>query len=85
VTLPARFAKNRRTKMQPLPANVAAALRDYLTGNPADAPVWGGTWARDHRGADMLRIDLDAAGIPYAVDGPDGPEYADFHSLRLST
>ena len=32
----------------------------------------------------MLRIDLDAAGIPYAVDGPDGPLYADFHSLRHS-
>jgi hypothetical protein len=25
---------------------------------------------------------LEAAGIPYAVDGPDGPLYADFHSLR---
>jgi hypothetical protein len=32
----------------------------------------------------MLRIDLDATGIPYAVEGPDGPEYADFHSLRHS-
>src|SRR5262249_27045482 len=26
--------------------------------------------------------DLEAAGIPYAVEGPDGPLYADFHSLR---
>jgi hypothetical protein len=32
----------------------------------------------------MLRIDLEAAGIPYAVEGPDGPLYADFHSLRHS-
>jgi len=64
---------------------VAAALREYLDGRaPSDAPVWGGTWARDHRGAEMLRIDLDAAGIPYAVEGSDGPEYADFHSLRHS-
>ena len=30
----------------------------------------------------MLRIDLDAAAIPYAVEGPDGPLYADFHALR---
>ena len=30
----------------------------------------------------MLRIDLDAAGIPYVVQGPDGPLYSDFHSLR---
>ncbi len=32
----------------------------------------------------MLRIDLDAAGIPYAVEGPDGLLYADFHALRHS-
>jgi hypothetical protein len=32
----------------------------------------------------MLRLDLDAAGIPYVVDGPDGPLYADFHALRHS-
>jgi len=30
----------------------------------------------------MLRIDLGAAGIPYAIEGPDGPLYADFHALR---
>ena len=34
------------------------------------------------RAADMLRRDLDTAGIPYAVDGPNGPEHADFHALR---
>jgi integrase len=84
VTLVARFNKSRRLKVQPLPSDVAAALRDYLKGKPAGAPIWGGTWARDHRGAEMLRIDLDAAAIPYAVEGPDGPEYADFHSLRHS-
>ena len=33
----------------------------------------------------MLRIDLEAAGIPYVVEGPDGPEHADFHSLRHSS
>src|SRR5262249_29614645 len=44
--------------------------------------VWGGTWARDGQGAEMLRRDLEAAGIPYAVEGPDGPLYADFHALR---
>ena len=32
----------------------------------------------------MLRIDLDTAGIPYVTEGPNGPEYADFHSLRHS-
>ncbi len=84
VTLAARFAKNRKQKTQPLPSHVAAALREYLAGKPANSPVWGGTWARDHRGAEMLRIDLDAAGIAYVTEGPDGPEYADFHALRHS-
>ncbi len=84
VTLAARFNKSRRLKVQPLPADIAAALRPYLDGKPAGAPVWGGTWASSRRGAEMLRIDLDAAGIAYAIEGPDGPEYADFHSLRHS-
>src|SRR5262249_28782361 len=56
--------------------------RGFLDGKPAHQPLWGGTWARDHRGAEMLRIDLQAAGIPYAIEGPDGPLYADFHALR---
>ncbi len=84
VTLAARFNKSRKLKVQPLPPDVAAALPAYFDGRPADAPVWGGTWARDRRGAEMLRSDLEAAGIAYVVDGPDGPEFADFHSLRHS-
>ncbi len=84
VTLPARFNKSRKMKVQPLPADVAITLRDYLPGKPVNAPVWGGRWAKDCRAAEMLRGDLQAADIPYATDGPDGPEYADFHSLRHS-
>src|SRR5438105_2104534 len=49
---------------------------------PIGAPVWPGTW--HERAADMLRVDLDAAGIPYIVQGLDGPLYADFHCLRHS-
>lgn len=30
----------------------------------------------------MLRRDLAEAGIPYVVNGPDGPLYADMHALR---
>ena len=84
VTLAARHAKNRKTKVQPIPEDLAELLRVYLAGRPAGQPVWGGTWARDHRGAEMLRGDLEAAGIPYAVEGPDGPLFADFHALRHS-
>jgi integrase len=84
VTLAARLNKSRKVKVQPLPADVAAALVEYLGGKPAGSPIWGGGWASESRGADMLRIDLETAGIPYAVEGPDGPEYADFHALRHS-
>jgi excisionase family DNA binding protein len=82
VTVPARFSKNRRTHTVPLPADVAAELGPYLAQKAAGSPIWGGTWASSHRAAEMLRRDLIAADVPYAVGGPDGPEYADFHSLR---
>jgi hypothetical protein len=32
----------------------------------------------------MLRLDLGDAGLPYVVEGPDGPLHADLHSLRHS-
>jgi integrase len=82
VTLAARKNKSRKLKVQPLPPDVAALLRTYLQDKPDGRLLWGGTWARDGKGAEMLRIDLDAAGIPYAVEGPDGPLFADFHALR---
>src|SRR5262249_57588038 len=84
VTLAAGGNKSRRRKVQPLPPDVAELLREHLRDKPAGQCVWGGTWAKDHRGAEMLRMDLEAAGIPYAVEGPDGPLFADFHSLRHS-
>ncbi len=84
VTLAARFNKSRKPKEQPIPTDVADALREYLTGKPLNAPVWGGKWGKDRLGAEMLRGDLNEAGIPYTTEGPDGLEYADFHSLRHS-
>jgi integrase len=84
VSLAAKRNKSRKLKVQPLPPDVAELLRGYLAGLPAGQPVWPGTWASLRVAADMLRIDLEAAGIPYAVEGPDGPLFADFHSLRHS-
>ncbi len=80
VTVGAAYTKNKKRVRQPLPAGLAAALRAYLDGKPADAPVWPGTW--HERAAEMLKADLESAGIAYVVKGPDGPLYADFHSLR---
>lgn len=82
VTLSARFNKNRKDQLQPLSDDAADSLREFLDGKCKTQQIWGGTWASDHRGAEMLRIDLAEAGIPYVVEGPDGPRYADFHSLR---
>ena len=45
----------------------------------ADAPLWPGPWAENRHGAEMLRHDLDATGIPYR--NGDGRVF-DFHSLR---
>jgi integrase len=80
--LGAAETKNRKGATQPLSADVAEALRCYMEGRPSGNPLWPGNWWK--KGADMLRIDLDAAGVPYVVEGTDGPLYADFHALRHS-
>jgi integrase len=59
---------------------LAAALRSYLAGRSSALPLWPGTWTG--KAAEMLGVDLAAAGVPYVVEGPDGPLHADFHSLR---
>ena len=84
VTLPMRADKVKKGGVRPLRADLAGALRVWLAGKPEGVPVWSGDWAGRGRAAKMLRIDLEAASIPYVVEGPDGPEYADFHSLRHS-
>jgi integrase len=80
VTLPAKVAKNKKAVRFPLAPGVVSALRVYLSGKPAGQPIWPGMWFK--HAAKMLRVDLATANVPYRVDGPNGPEYADFHSLR---
>jgi integrase len=82
VTLAAEHAKNGRTAVQPLPPDIVETLREYLAGRPEGKPVWPGTWVG--KAAEMLRGDLETAGIAYVAEGADGPLYADFHSLRHS-
>jgi integrase len=81
-TVGAGYTKNKRLVVQPLPPDLAEMLRAYLAGKPTGQPVWPGTWAAKRHAAEMLRIDLKAAGVPYVIDRPDGPLYADFHALR---
>jgi integrase len=82
VYLSAAETKNGKAVEQPLPSDVAAELRSHLAGRPEREPVWPGSWWT--RAADMIRLDLEAAGIPFVTDGRDGPLYADLHALRHS-
>jgi integrase len=82
VVLPARATKNRKGATQPIPPEVAEEFRTYLAGRPAGKLLWPGVWSE--KAAEMLRVELETAGIPYVIEGPDGPLYADFHSLRHS-
>ncbi len=75
--------KNGRAAEQAIPAAAAAELRAYLPTRPAAGPVWPGTW--HEKAADMIRVDLPAAGIPASKPGPDGrPLTVGFYSLRHS-
>ena len=79
VTVRAAYTKNQAQAEQPLPADVAAAFREYLQGHPALSALWPGKW--NERAAEMLRGDLRGAGIDYRdADG----DVADFHALRHS-
>ena len=75
VILPAEHTKNRKGACQPLAAALVADLRTYLVGRPRKEPVWPGTWSK--QAANILRADLDAAGLPVEVDGPEGTETRD--------
>jgi integrase len=77
VTVGAAYSKHRRKDVLPLRPDLAALLKGYCAGRPRFHPLWPGCWAED--GAEVIRADLAAAGIPYA-DGA-GRAY-DFHALR---
>jgi integrase len=82
VTCSASYSKNRKCSIQPLAPDVAAAMRVYLEGREPGTLIWPGTWWQ--RAAEMLCVDLEVAGVPYSIPGPDGPLFADFHAIRHS-
>jgi integrase len=77
VTVQAAYSKHRKEDVQPLRADVAEMMRQYLEGRPRRARVWPGRWYKE--GANMIRRDLAAAGLPY--EDEDGRAF-DFHALR---
>ncbi len=79
LTLTAKTNKARKLRVWPLHADVAARLRGWLVGKDPASRLWPGRWAVDLRGAELVRADLEAAGIPY--EDAQGRAY-DFHALR---
>jgi integrase/recombinase XerD len=77
VIVEAGRSKRRRRDEQPLQPDVANILRDYLATKPAGRRIWPGHWHK--RAAEMLRVDLEAAGIAYVNDAG---EVVDFHGAR---
>ncbi len=79
VTVKAAYSKRRREDRRPLPITLAKVLQSWMTEKsigPGDH-LWPGRWYE--RGAEMIRADLEAAGIAYK--DADGHVY-DFHALR---
>ena len=68
--------KNKRLVQQPIREDPAKMLKGWLNGQ--EGPLW--SLRACERSAEMLRVDLDAAGIPYETD--DG--ILDFHALRVT-
>jgi integrase len=80
-TVSAKRSENRRVSMQPLPAGVVAELRPWLAEQRSGKPLWPGSWK--NKAAEMIQVDLSAAGVPYSLRAADGTDrYADFHALR---
>ena len=77
LTVLACYAKNGREAVQPLPTALADRLASWVASKPAGRPIFQGMTKRT---AEMLAIDLKAAGIKRET--PSG--VVDFHALRGS-
>jgi integrase len=77
VTVQAAYSKRRREDVLSLRPDLANLLREWIENKPAGEPLWPGGWWR--HGGKMIRIDLEAAGIPYR---DSAGRVFDFHALR---
>lgn len=75
VTVTGKNAKNGRERVVPLSPIMAARLRQHFVNKLPTAPAVQVAF----RTAEMLRVDLEAAGIDYK---DDRGHYFDFHGLR---
>ena len=77
VRVAACYTKNGQIAELPLPNELAADLRPYVVSLNPRMPIF----PLPGKGAKMLRVDLQAAGIPYQT----ASGFFDFHSLRCQT
>ncbi len=96
----AGYTKDGEEAVQPLPRELAEALRPWLDSKPADRPLWPGTWHK--RAFKMIEHDLAAARAAWLAEADsdeekrkrrEGSGYlayanelgtADFHATRHS-
>jgi len=77
VMVKAAYSKNREQSVLPLRTDVAELLRPWIDTLSPHERIWPGSWGQ--RAAKMVRIDLNAAGIPYK---DEAGRVFDFHALR---
>ncbi len=79
LTVLAAFSKHRREDTLPLRPDLAEQFKSWRIerGESSDAKVF--PTFNERKGADMLKMDLEAANIPYQ---DQAGKYADFHALR---
>ncbi len=78
VTVKAAYSKRRRDDAQPIRPDLAEALRPWVASKAPGRPVFGDLTKHT---ANLIRRDLEAAGLPYR-DASN--RVADFHALRHS-
>lgn len=76
VTIQAAYAKNGRTATLPLTGDLAEDLEAFVRPIPVSSPVFP---LPADKGAELVKVDLAAAGIPYQ---DDAGQFFDFHALR---
>ena len=74
VVCSAGYSKRKRTDRQPIRPDLAEVLRPFVEATEPGQPVF----AVPEKTAEMLKADMERAGIPYEVNG----KVADFHALR---
>jgi integrase len=79
VRVPGAITKNGKAASLPVHGGLIGQLREWMKGRPKGERLWPGMWAERRRAAEILRVDLASAGIPYRDERGD---VADFHSLR---